>query len=243
MAGGDPSGAPGAEIVERAELRDRARVFGDRREAGEVLAGMLPDRRAGAALVLAIPAGGVPVAVAAAARLGLPVDAAAVSKITPPWSTEVGYGAVAFDGTVRLNEPLLPRMGLSRQEIAAGVARTTEKVRRRAETLRAGRGPLDVGGREAVLVDDGLASGFTMTVAVDAVRKAGAARVVVAVPTAHDSAARRLVRRADAVYCANLRAGMRFAVADAYRNWRDVGEEEARRLLEAAWRSGPLPGS
>jgi predicted phosphoribosyltransferase len=86
-----------------------------------------------------------------------------------------------------------------------------------------------VAGRAIVLVDDGLASGLTMEVAIEAVRRAGARRVAVAVPTAHREAAQRIARLADAVYCANLRSGLSFAVADAYQSWHDVSEEEAAR--------------
>src|SRR5512136_2914145 len=120
-------------IIERDDLRNRARVFRDRAHAGAVLAEMLApsfDRRENA-MVLAIPAGGVPVAVPIARRLALPLDLAAVSKITLAWNTEAGYGAVAFDGSVRLNDALVREIGLSEAEVEAGIARTREKVARR----------------------------------------------------------------------------------------------------------------
>ena len=122
-------------IIELPELHGRTGVFRDRADAGEVLAGMLAELSGGEATVLAVPAGGVPVAAVLAERLGLRLDVAVVSKITPPWNSEIGYGAVAFDGTVRLNNDALPRMGLTQQQITEGIARTTEKVNRRAGTL------------------------------------------------------------------------------------------------------------
>jgi predicted phosphoribosyltransferase len=219
------------------ELRDRTGVFRDRDHAGEVLAGLMEGYRASGALLLAIPAGGVPVAFRLASRLGLPLDAAPVSKITLPWNSEAGYGAVAFDGTVRLNQDLLGRLGLSPEEIRQGVEHTREKVRRRARELRRGRPPLGPGllaGRPAVLVDDGLASGFTMSVAVAAVRNCGAGPISVAVPTGHRDAVDWLAPEVEELVCANVRSGGFFAVAEAYRSWSDVGEEEARRLLAAA---------
>ena len=206
-------------------------MFRDRRQAGEVLAGMLASFSESGAQVLAIPAGGVPVALAVAPALGLALDVAPVSKITLPWNTEAGYGAVAFDGTVRLNRALTEQLGLSDTTVGQGVARTTAKVRRRAERLRPGRPPLELAGRAAIVVDDGLASGFTMQVAVEALRGLGAEQIVVAVPTGHVDALERVSQAADELYCANVRDGRRFAVADAYRQWDDVDENGAARLL------------
>ncbi len=226
-----PGGASGGEVFDLRELRDRTGVYRDRTQGGQRVAEMLEAFRGREALVLAVPAGGVPVGAAIAGCLELPLDVAVVSKLTPPWNPEVGYGAVAFDGTVRLNEPLVARLGLSQRQIAEGVARTTEKVNHRTETLRAGRGPLELAARSVILTDDGLASGFTMAVAVEAVRKAGAREVSVAVPTAHDRAAARVAPLVDAVYCPNVRSGWSFAVADAYRHWRDITEEQAAALL------------
>jgi putative phosphoribosyl transferase len=224
-------------VVELARLRDRVHVFADRAEAGDELAGMLAGRfpvagggEAGAHL-FAIPAGGVPVAVPMARKLGLALDLAVVSKITLPWNTESGYGAVAFDGTVGLNQAIMPRLGLSEKQIEQGIASTLDKVKRRVRELRS-EGPLPhLADRTAILVDDGLASGFTMRVAVEALRRAGAARVEVAVPTAHLEAARLVSGEVDTLYCANLRGGFSFAVADAYQYWYDVSEQEVADLL------------
>jgi predicted phosphoribosyltransferase len=190
--------------------------------------------------VLAIPAGGVPVAAAVASSLALPLDIAVVSKITLPWNTEVGYGAVAFDGTVRLNQELVRRAELGEEEIRRGVEETGAKVRRRIAELRGAEEAPDLSGRSAVVVDDGLASGFTMLTAVEALRKTGPSRIVVAVPTGSLHSVEDLAARADALYCANVRGGWSFAVADAYQSWYDVPESEVRELLvRAAERCGP----
>lgn len=220
------------KVTEIPELRDREGVFADREDAGRRLAGLMEPLRGSGALVLAIPAGGVPVAAPLAEALELELDVAVVSKITLPWNTEAGYGAVAFDGTVRINEALRSRIGLSDADVEAGIASTREKVARRVRELRGERPLPDVRGRTVILCDDGLASGFTMMTAVDAVREAGPEAVIVAVPTAHRDAAQRIAGGIDCLYCANLRGGMRFAVASAYRHWRDVPLEEARSLLE-----------
>jgi predicted phosphoribosyltransferase len=218
-------------LHELPRLRDRTHVFRDRSHAGELLAGMLEAYSESGAAVLAIPAGGVPVAAPIARTLGLPLDVAVVSKITPPWNSEVGYGAVAFDGSVLLNEPLIDSLAIDPAEIRSGIDRTTRKVRRRAELFRQTSEAPDVAGRTAIVVDDGLASGFTMRAALRALRGAGARQLVVAVPTGSERSVAALLPEVEALYCANVRGGMRFAVAEAYEAWRDVDETEARRLL------------
>jgi predicted phosphoribosyltransferase len=221
-----------SNIIERPELRDRLRVFRDRPHAGEVLAAMLDAYYQSDAIVLAIPAGGVPVAAAIAKRLQIPLDVAVVSKITLPWNTEAGYGAVAFDGTMRLNEDLLPRLGLTEEQVQQGIEQTTKKVLRRVKSFRGNKPFPDLAKRLTILVDDGLASGFTLLVAVEALRKAGAREICVAVPTGHGSSLQRVIPAVEALYCANIRTGFSFAVADAYAAWTDVTEEEAIALYK-----------
>jgi predicted phosphoribosyltransferase len=218
-------------VVERPELRNRVRVFRDREHAGEVLAEMLEEYRGADAIVLAVPAGGVPVGSVVARELRLSLDVAVVSKITLPWNTEAGYGAVAFDGTVRINRGLAARVGLGEDEIHGGVERTQNRVERRVARFRGDRPWPELGGRPVVLIDDGLASGFTMLTAVEAVTGAGADRVVVAIPTAPDDTVDRLAKRVEVVYCANVREGRPFAVAEAYHQWSDVDEETAITIL------------
>ncbi len=214
------------------ELRGRRHVFRDRAQAGEVLARLLEEYRGTDAVVVAIPAGGVPVAVALARELGLPLEVAPVSKITPPGNTEVGYGAVAFDGSFQINERARSALNLTPEEVEAGIEATRRKVSRRLELFRGSRKFPDLSGRTAILVDDGLASGLTMRVAAEAIRAFGAPRIVVAAPTAHREACEFVGEVAEAVAVANLRGGGSFAVADAYEVWSDVTEEEARASLE-----------
>jgi putative phosphoribosyl transferase len=214
-------------IIERPELRDRTRVFRDRAHAGEVLAGMLTSYSKSDAIVLAIPAGGVPVASVIAEKLRIPLEVAVVSKITLPWNTEAGYGAVAFDKTMRLNEDLLPHLGLTEEQIEQGIAQTAQEVLRRVKRFRGNEPFPNLTKRQVILVDDGLASGFTMLVAIEALRKAGARHLSVAVPTGHANSLPRMASEVEALYCANIRGGFSFAVADAYEEWTDVTEEEA----------------
>lgn len=227
----NPPKPPDGRIEERLDLRDATSVFADRTEAGRTLAEMLRDRLRSDAIVLAVPAGGVPVAAEIARRLDLPLDALPASKITPPGNTEFGYGAVAFDGEAELNEDVLPRLHLRREQIEAAIEEARRKVRRRNESLRDGRDPPEVSSRPVLLVDDGLATGITMRVAVAALRRRRAGEVIVAVPTAHRRSAESIAAQVDALYCPNVRSGYPYAVAEAYRQWRDVPESEAAEIL------------
>jgi predicted phosphoribosyltransferase len=218
-------------VVDLPELRDRIAVFRDRHQGGEVLAKMLMGHTGGDAIFMAIPAGGVPVAKVMAERLRLPLYLAVVSKITLPWTTEAGYGAVAFDGTVRLNDNLVARFGLTKDQIQAGIEQTSQKVAKRVKSLRGAEIWSGFSGQEAILVDDGLASGFTMLVAIEALKKAGIGSLKVAVPTGYERSIRRIASKVDTLYCANIRGGISFAVADAYVKWSDVGEGEVASLL------------
>ena len=218
-------------IFDLPELREQTRVFYDRIHAGSVLAGMLEAFRGKDYIILGIPAGGVPVGAVIAETLGLVFDVAVVSKITLPWNTEAGYGAVAFDGTSRLNQDMVRRMNLTAEDIQKGMDKTFAKVARRVEQLRGKKLFPDLSKRPVILVDDGLASGFTMRVAVEALRNSSAGRIVVAVPTGHRHAVEAIANDVEALYCPNIRGGLSFAVASAYKHWSDVSEEEVLKIL------------
>jgi predicted phosphoribosyltransferase len=218
-------------IVERRELRGLERVFRDRSHAGLVLAEMLSEFSGSNGVVLAVPAGGVPVAVEVARELGLALDVVVVSKITLPWNTEAGYGAVAADGTVAVNRTLAARVGLGEHDIEAGVAATREKVERRSTRFRGDESWPPMTARPVIVIDDGLASGYTMMVALRALQSFEPGQLIVAVPTAPADTVDRVAERVDAVYCANIRSRRPYAVADAYELWRDVPEATAVELF------------
>lgn len=224
---------PNDAIRELPSLRNRMQVFRDREHAGEVLAQMLRPLAQDDAIVLAIPAGGVPVAAAIARSLGLPLDAIPVSKILLPWTTEAGFGAVAFDGSVYVDATAVARFGLTGDDVRASTDAARSKVRRRMQRLR-GELPLAVRGRTAIVVDDGIAAGSTMRAAVAALRRLEPSRILIAVPTAHAGSLAAIASDVDALYCANIREGVRFAVADAYVRWTDVTDEEAEKALRSA---------
>ena len=219
-------------IYDLPELRDRMEVFRDRIHAGQVLAEMLEVIDQKSSIVLGIPAGGVPVAAEIAKKLGLAFDVAVVSKITLPWNTEAGYGAVAFDGTQRLNEDMLSHLELTEKEIQTGIEKTKAKVFERVASLRGPKPFPELSQKKVIVIDDGLASGFTMQVAVAALGKAGAQNITVAVPTGHRATVEKIAKIVEALYCPNIRGGWRFAVADAYKNWSDVKDEEVSEIIK-----------
>jgi len=221
-----------SHIIDLPEMREQTHVFQDRTHAGQVLARMLTTDDKQDGIILAIPAGGVPVGAVMAEKTGLDFDVAVVSKITLPWNTEAGYGAVAFDGTVKLNKDMVRRVNLTAEEVRDGIEKTTAKVVRRVKKLRGRQHFPDLGNRCAILVDDGLASGFTMRVAVTALRSAGVGRIVVAVPTGHRQSAENIAQEVETLYCANIRGGLSYAVASAYQHWSDVAEEDVVKILE-----------
>ena len=228
-------------IQELPELRDRARVFRDRTAAGAALAVMLEGYRGGSSVVLGIPAGGVPVAAAISGSLGLALEVAPVSKVLLPWTTEAGYGAVAFDGTVWVNEGAVVRYDLTEDQVVQATAEARAKVERRMAILRGGRALPSLAQRTVIIVDDGIAAGSTLRTAIAAVRRHAPREIVVAVPTAHDHALRSIADVADAVYCANVRSGLMFAVADAYEEWRDLSDAEVARVLADSAPRGSAP--
>ncbi|MGC9435119.1 MAG: phosphoribosyltransferase [Methanomicrobiales archaeon] len=219
-------------VWEDPDLRDRTLVFTDRKDAGSRLGAFLRDTIAPQdPVVCAIPAGGVPVGVMAAGLLGCPLVTAVVRKVRVPGNPEAGIGAVTWDGRVMLNRPLIARLGLTDREVDAAVAETMENVRHRVARFAPDR-DIALDGRTAIAVDDGLASGYTMRAAVAAIRAAGPAVCLVAVPTGSRHAVEALASEADGVISLNIRSGPVFAVADAYEHWHDLTDEEVAAWLD-----------
>jgi predicted phosphoribosyltransferase len=228
-----------ARIREDPRLRDRSGIFQDREDAGRALTPFVtgvPDLTD--PLISAIPAGGVGVGVPLALALRAPLHLAVVRKVQIPWNCEAGFGAVTWDGRVLLNRDLLAHLGLTREVVAEAIARTRAGIQERVEKFTTGRKGPGFQGRDVVLVDDGLASGYTMLAAVDAIRSEGPRRVLVAVPTGSQAAVHRVAASADLVLCLNIRTGSSFAVADAYREWHDLTDGEVQLLLRQAADAG-----
>jgi len=221
-------------VVDEAALRNKALVFRDRVQAGGLLGDKLLSRmgeEGRRVQVLAIPAGGVPVGFMVAKKLNAPLDVAVVRKIQIPWNPEAGFGALAWDGTLILNEALIAHLGLSTELVERCISKTRRMVLERVQKFRRGRPFPNLEGRPVILVDDGLASGYTMLTAVRAVRKRRPAKIVVAAPTGSSSSIDLLAPHVDELVCLNIRWGPFFAVADAYQVWYDLTDEEVLAYL------------
>ncbi|WP_200212169.1 phosphoribosyltransferase [Micromonospora coerulea] len=206
-------------------------TYRDRAEAGRMLA----DRLSGLTgqsdvIVLGLVRGGVPVAQVVAERLGAPLDVLVVRKLGMPMAPEVAYGALGPGGVQVLNEMIAG--GLSEDDRAEVRQREQAELDRRERRYRAGRPPLELTGRTAVIVDDGLATGATARAAVQVARHLGAARVVVAVPVGSQQAYEMVAADADQVVCAQTPPDFG-AVGAYYDDFHEVSDDEVTEALTA----------
>jgi putative phosphoribosyl transferase len=209
-------------------------IFADRLEAGRQLGEELRLRGYAdePALVIAIPRGGVPVGHAVAQAIGAPLALIIPRKLPIPDNPETSFGAITPDGTMVLNLPQLEEKQLSVDVIKRVALETLSEVRRQMETYYAEPLPLDLTDKVAVLVDDGLGSGFTMLAAVRALHRHKPARVVVAVPVSTFSSADQLSSQVDELVCLVERDDATFSVASYYEDSDDLTDEQVRALLQ-----------
>ena len=219
--------------------------FADRVDAGRRLAAELlavePGLRGADVVVLGLPRGGVPVAAEVAAALGAPLDVIVVRRLGVPWQPELAMGAVGEGGVQVLDARVVQHTGVSDAEVGAVRERERAAVEARATALRAGRARLDLVGRTALVVDDGLATGSTARAACQVAWHLGADRVVLAVPVgAADTVA--AFPDADRVVCVLTPVDFA-AVGQFYRDFSATSDAEVVRLLDdAASRARDDPG-
>ena len=217
------------ECLEPIEVHNRT-IFANREDAGRQLAALLDDLRGRPdVLVLGLPRGGVPVARAVAAALAAPLDVFVVRKLGAPQQPELALGAIASGGTIVLNDDIVRQLSVDSARLQPIIDAQRHEVEWRERRYRGERPPLDLGGRTVVLVDDGLATGATMRAAVAAVRPAVAA-VIVAVPVGAPEAVAMLRRDVDRLEVVSTPPDFA-AVGLWYRDFRQVSDEEVRRLL------------
>jgi predicted phosphoribosyltransferase len=215
--------------------QSRRRVgFGDRREAGVVLADNLNQfAHRDDVVVLALPRGGVPVGYEVARALDAQLDVFVVRKLGLPGHPELAMGAIASGDVRVLNEDVLELHPVSRAAIEAVTRTERVELERRERTYRDGRPLVPIEGRVVILVDDGLATGSTMRAAVLAVRRLHPARVIVAVPVGAVQTCQALREVADEVVCAFTPEPFR-AVGLWYADFSQTTDEEVQQLLARA---------
>jgi predicted phosphoribosyltransferase len=220
-----------AKLIENADLRNKNRVFADRSDAGKQLAEKLRDLVRPGTLVLAIPSGGVPVGFEIAAALALDFDLVLVRKVQIPWNTEAGFGAINMDGDLIINEQLLAMLNLSSEEVDRQVKTTMTTIDQRNRKFRQNKPFPEIKGRPVLLVDDGLASGYTMKAAVAYLKKREPASITIGVPTGSADTVNSLLKEVDTLCCLNIREAYPYAVASAYRNWYDLEDEDVLNIM------------
>jgi putative phosphoribosyl transferase len=210
-------------------------LFADRIDAGQRLGANLREfidqECAGdETVVLALPRGGVPVAYQVAKALGSSLDVFVVRKLGAPQQPELAMGAIASGGVRVLNEEVVRALHVTPEQLAETAERETRELERREQAYRGDRAPLDVKGKCVLLVDDGVATGYTMRAAVEALRQRGPKKIIIAVPVAAKDTCEDLKRHADAVICLMMPYDFA-AVGQWYRHFDQTIDDEVRLLL------------
>ncbi|GAA2364677.1 phosphoribosyltransferase [Nonomuraea africana] len=206
-------------------------MFADRSEAGRRLAEKLRPLAGEDVVVLGLPRGGVPVAFEVADALAAPLDVILVRKLGVPIRPELAFGAIGEDGVRVLNHDIVRGAALRQEDMAAVEARERAELQRRAEQIRSGRPKIDLTGRTAIVVDDGIATGATVRAACQVARAQGAARVIVGTPVCPPETAVRLRQEAaDDVVCVLTPAALT-AIGQWYADFTQVSEEHVAELL------------
>lgn len=212
-------------------MSDTHRMFSDRQDAGRVLAGMLAPRKLRSIVVLALPRGGIPVGREIATALNAPLAVLVVRKLGVPGHEEYAVGAIASGGEVVLDDDIVRSMGVTPIQLDEVTDRERRELARRERIYLAHRS-VEIRDKTVILVDDGIATGATMRVALLTVKRASPARVVTAVPVAPRSAVGRFGSLVDDFVVATCPSRFQ-AVGDAYRDFHQISDREVRELLSA----------
>ena len=205
-------------------------IFEDRIEAGKKLAKEVDKLKLANPIVLAIPCGGVPVGAEIAKKLNCRLELIILRKLQIPDNPEAGFGAATSDKTVILNPEIAPFLGLGKEEINSIVEETVAEIKRREKTFEVKK--TDLHGKSVILVDDGLASGYTMLAAVKSIKKQKPKKVIVAVPTASENAVQLVKPEVDRLIFLYVHPSqLPFAVASSYKYWHDLEDEEVLEIL------------
>jgi len=213
-------------------FRQQQPIFENRYDAGRQLAAKLTRYKSQSVVVLAIPNGGVLVALGVALALEADFNLIISRKIPLPLSPEGGFGAVTDDGTIILNEEVVKKTGLSQQQITYQVSQVRNGIRQRSLLYHKDRPPPVVSGKTVIIIDDGVASGFTMMAAVESVRYRRPREIIVAVPVASATALKQVEKIADKVITCVAGFAPEFYVSDFYRYWHEPGDNEVIQCLK-----------
>ena len=210
-------------------------LFENRYDAGRKLADKLYEYTNKGVVVLGIPNGGVAVALGVALGLNADLDLVISRKIPLPLSPEGGFGSVTDNGTTIFDEEIIKKAGLSQSQINYQVNQVRSDIRHRSLLYHSDRPPVSITGRTVIVVDDGLASGYTMRAAVESLRHRSPRKIIAAVPVGPEPAIEVLKKVADRVVTCAAGQESRFYIADYYRSWHDITDAEVLHCLKE-WR-------
>lgn len=205
--------------------------YRDRADAGKQLASMLNEHAGSNALILAIPNGGVPVGIEIAKDLQIEIDVMITRRINLPFTTESGFGAVSFDGQLFIDKHMQEYYHIDNMQLARLVLEAEEQVKIKVSLFNFDKNKFDVEGKTVILVDDGIAGGFTMRVSLQVLEKYRPRKRIVAVPTAPARSLEKVRAWCEEIVCPDIKREARFAVAAAYRHWRDLHDQETARMF------------
>lgn len=207
------------------------KTFANRLQAGQLLAASLKEyENHKDIVVLGLARGGIPVAYALASALHLPLDVFIVRKLGAPRQKELAMGAIALGGAVIFNDEMLAYLNLPQQEIANILKEEEKELNRRQLKYGNKQKPLVLSGKTVIIVDDGIATGATMSAAITAIRQLQPAALIVAVPIAAASTIKELKRQVDKIYCLSQPDDLR-AISLWYDNFEQVSDEQVIDLL------------
>lgn len=209
-------------------------LFRDRIDAGRKLAWHVKHLRGTNLVVLGLPRGGVPVAYEVAKELGAPLDVIVIRKLGLPWHPELAMGALGEGGVRVVNEEVVRHANISDHDFGVVESREKVEVEARAKKFRAGRTPIHLGRRTALIVDDGIATGSTAIAACKVAHAMGASRVIFAAPVGVAETVHKLASVADEVICPEIPRILN-SVGEWYEDFSAVTDEEVIEILHQSW--------
>lgn len=219
-------------IVENKLLHNKYRIFESREKAGKQLVELIENECFD--VIVIIPNGGMPVGLGLLKNLSreiLAIDLLIVKKIHVPWTTEAGMGAITPDGKIFLNDRITSQLSIDDLQLQKQIDLARERIVKIKEKfdLKPFNDYID---KDVLIVDDGIASGFSMIAGANWLKTKGVRKILIGSPTAPLSSLKILEKYVDTIFCLNIREGYSFAVADAYKKWYDLTNEEAKKYLE-----------
>jgi putative phosphoribosyl transferase len=209
-----------------------APVFDSRSDAGRKLAEKMGEFTGKNAVVLGIPNGGAAVALGVAMAIGADFDLVISRKLPLPMSPEGGFGSMTDDGTIILDETIIKHLGLTKPQMAQQINKVRANIKKRSLLYHAGRNPVSLEKRTVVIVDDGLASGYTMKAAITSIRKCKPSKIIAAVPVGPEHIINEIKTIADKVVVCVIGKDKEMFISDYYRNWYDVTDSEVLTCLK-----------